>query len=136
MPEAALQHDRVASIPSAEEMKARARDLAPQLRALTAEAERLRRLPKESVDLVKRSGLLRTIQPKKCGGLALSMRAHVDVVSTIGEGCFIGLGSRVRDHISIGKESFVAMGSLVTASCPDGSALRGFPAKPMGPAQI
>ena len=49
--------------------------------------------------------------------------------ATIGEGCFIGLGSRVRDHVSIGKHSLVSMGAIVTASCPEGSTLRGVPAK-------
>jgi acetyltransferase EpsM len=53
--------------------------------------------------------------------------------ATIGESCFIGLGSRVRDHVSIGKESFVAMGAIVTASCPERSVLSGIPAKPTVP---
>jgi len=39
------------------------------------------------VALVKKEHLGGTIQPKSCGGYAVSMRAHVDVVSTIGEGC-------------------------------------------------
>lgn len=48
----------------------------------------------------------------------------------IGDNCFIGLGSRVRDHISIGNDTLVAMGSVVTGSWPQGSVLRGVPAKP------
>lgn len=48
----------------------------------------------------------------------------------IGDNCFVGLGSRVRDHISIGNDTLVAMGSVVTVSWPQGSALRGVPAKP------
>ena len=51
--------------------------------------------------------------------------------ASIGEACFIGLGSRIRDHVSIGNRSHVAMGAVVTASCPDGSTLRGVPAKPV-----
>jgi 3-hydroxy-9,10-secoandrosta-1,3,5(10)-triene-9,17-dione monooxygenase len=73
--------------PSADELKARARALVGDLKRLAPEAEKLRRLPKESVELVRGAGLFRTIQPKSCGGYAVSMRAHVDVVSTIGEGC-------------------------------------------------
>jgi len=48
----------------------------------------------------------------------------------IGDNCFVGLGSRVRDHISIGNDTLVAMGSVVTGSWPQGSVLRGVPAKP------
>lgn len=48
----------------------------------------------------------------------------------IGDDCFVGLGSRVRDHISIGSDTLVAMGSVVIASCPQGSRLRGVPARP------
>src|SRR5665213_19294 len=74
-------------MPTAEELKARARSIVADLKRLAPEAEKLRRLPRESVELVRQQGLFRTIQPKSCGGYALSMRAHVDVVSTIGEGC-------------------------------------------------
>jgi 3-hydroxy-9,10-secoandrosta-1,3,5(10)-triene-9,17-dione monooxygenase len=73
--------------PTADEMKARARSIVGQLAKLAPEADRLRRLPTESVVLVKSQHLGRVIQPKSCGGYALSMRAHVDVISTIGEGC-------------------------------------------------
>lgn len=48
----------------------------------------------------------------------------------IGDNCFVGLGSRVRDHVSIGNDSLVAMGAVVTCSWPQGSVLRGVPAKP------
>jgi acetyltransferase EpsM len=48
----------------------------------------------------------------------------------IGADCFVGLGSRVRDHVAIGNGTFVAMGAVVTASYPQGSVLRGVPAKP------
>ena len=48
----------------------------------------------------------------------------------IGDNCFVGLGSRVRDHVSIGNDTLVAMGSVVTGSWPQGSVLRGVPAKP------
>ena len=74
-------------MPAAEELKARARSIVAELRGRAGEADTLRRLPKESVALVKKEHLGRTIQPKSCGGYAVSMRAHVDVVSTIGEGC-------------------------------------------------
>jgi 3-hydroxy-9,10-secoandrosta-1,3,5(10)-triene-9,17-dione monooxygenase len=73
--------------PTAEEMKARARSIVDDLKKLAPEADRLRRLPNESVALLKAQHLGRTIQPRSCGGYGLSMRSHVDVVSTVAEGC-------------------------------------------------
>lgn len=73
--------------PSADELKARARSVVGDLAKLAPEADRLRRLPKESVALIRSQHLGRVIQPENCGGYALSMRSHVDVISTIGEGC-------------------------------------------------
>lgn len=72
---------------TAEECTRRARALVAPLRALTAEAERLRRLPADSMRLIRESGLIRVIQPASCGGYALSIRAQLDVVSTLAEGC-------------------------------------------------
>lgn len=71
----------------ASELTSRARALVGDLKARAAEAEQLRRVPKESIDLVRRAGLVRVIQSRKNGGHGLPMRAHVDVVSTIAEGC-------------------------------------------------
>lgn len=72
---------------SAAELKERARSVVPRLRELAAEAEKLRRVPDESIALVKQAGLVRTIQPLSCGGHGQSMRTYLDVVSTIAEGC-------------------------------------------------
>jgi 3-hydroxy-9,10-secoandrosta-1,3,5(10)-triene-9,17-dione monooxygenase len=64
-----------------------ARSLIPQLQKLAQEAETLRAVPKASMDLILEHGLLTTIQPRSCGGQELSMRSHVDVLSSIAEGC-------------------------------------------------
>lgn len=72
---------------TAEECRQRARALVEPLRSLAAEAEQLRRLPAASMRLIRDSGLIRVIQPASCGGYELSMRAQLDVVSTIAEGC-------------------------------------------------
>lgn len=50
-------------------------------------AEQERRVPAENIALLARSGLLQVLQPARCGGQQLSMRAHVDVMSTIARGC-------------------------------------------------
>ncbi|MGH7072975.1 MAG: acyl-CoA dehydrogenase family protein [Stellaceae bacterium] len=78
---------RAVTIPTEAEMKARAAALVPRLRELAAEADRLRRLPDESMELVRTHDLLRTILSPSCGGFGLSMRAHLDIVSTVAEGC-------------------------------------------------
>jgi 3-hydroxy-9,10-secoandrosta-1,3,5(10)-triene-9,17-dione monooxygenase len=78
---------RVIKNPTEAKMKARAAALVPQLRELAAEADRLRRLPEKAIELIRAQDLLRTILSPSCGGFGLSMRAHLDVVSTLAEGC-------------------------------------------------
>jgi 3-hydroxy-9,10-secoandrosta-1,3,5(10)-triene-9,17-dione monooxygenase len=87
MPAALAKRNEFTDAPNAEELTARARSIVGELKGLALEADGLRRLPKESVDLVRKHRLVRVIQPKSCGGYALSMRAHVDVISTLAEGC-------------------------------------------------
>jgi 3-hydroxy-9,10-secoandrosta-1,3,5(10)-triene-9,17-dione monooxygenase len=64
-----------------------ARSIIPELQKRAQEAEDLREVPKASMELILKNGLLTTIQPKDCGGQGLSMRAHVDVLSSVAEGC-------------------------------------------------
>jgi 3-hydroxy-9,10-secoandrosta-1,3,5(10)-triene-9,17-dione monooxygenase len=64
-----------------------ARSIIPQLQARANEAEENRMVPRESIALLVEHGLLQTIQPRNCGGQELSMRAHVDVMSSVAEGC-------------------------------------------------
>jgi 3-hydroxy-9,10-secoandrosta-1,3,5(10)-triene-9,17-dione monooxygenase len=60
-----------------------AQSIVPELQRRAAEAEELRRIPPENAELLMKTGLLQTIQPASCGGHELSMRAHVDVLSTV-----------------------------------------------------
>jgi 3-hydroxy-9,10-secoandrosta-1,3,5(10)-triene-9,17-dione monooxygenase len=64
-----------------------AEGLIEDLRKYAAKAEELRRVPDESIALLKSSGLLRVLQPAACGGKQLTMRAHVDATSTVARGC-------------------------------------------------
>jgi 3-hydroxy-9,10-secoandrosta-1,3,5(10)-triene-9,17-dione monooxygenase len=64
-----------------------AEELVGPLRDLAAEAEAQRRLPDESLRLLRASGLLTLLQPASCGGRQMTMRAHLDAVSTIARGC-------------------------------------------------
>ena len=65
---------------------ARARAILPELRALSAEAEKERRLPAASVKLLHDHGLLRSLVLREWGGDELPLRGHLEVVSTLAEG--------------------------------------------------
>ncbi len=69
------------------DVKAVAESLIPQLAARELQTERDRRVPPENIKLLADSGLLGIFRAKKWGGSQLSMRAHVDAVSTVAKGC-------------------------------------------------
>ena len=69
------------------ELKQRAEAAAEEFRARVPQAESDRRVPAENMARIRESGLLRVIQARNCGGHELSMRAHLDVISAIAEGC-------------------------------------------------
>lgn len=68
-------------------LKERARALVPVLRARASEAERLRRVPDESIADLHRSGIFRMLQPKRVGGGELPYRALVEIGAILAEGC-------------------------------------------------
>jgi 3-hydroxy-9,10-secoandrosta-1,3,5(10)-triene-9,17-dione monooxygenase len=69
------------------ELIARTRALIPELRSRVEEAAALRRLPDETIALVKAAGSLRTLQATRNGGYGAGMRTHLDVVAALAEGC-------------------------------------------------
>jgi len=69
------------------DVKQIAADLIPQLRSTEMQAETDRKVPAENIKLLADSGLLGIFRAQKWGGSALSVRAHVDAVSTLAEGC-------------------------------------------------
>lgn len=64
-----------------------ARSLIPALRERELQTDADRKVPEENLKLLAESGLLGIFRAKKWGGSELSMRAHVDAVSTVAEGC-------------------------------------------------
>lgn len=46
----------------------------------------------------------------------------------IGDGTKIGIGARIRPHRTIGRDSYIGMGSVVTTNVPDGEVWYGSPA--------
>jgi alkylation response protein AidB-like acyl-CoA dehydrogenase len=71
----------------AADLRTRAEGLVPTIRARTPEAEKLRRLPEETVADIKAAGLHRMAQPQRFGGAQLPLDAIVDAISTLARGC-------------------------------------------------
>ncbi len=64
----------------------RARELAPLLRKNAAAGEANRRVEEESIQALRKAGLMRVCTPKRYGGWEMSTRAMLDVSSAIAEG--------------------------------------------------
>ncbi len=65
----------------------RAKALGTAIRARSAEAETLRRLPIETVQLLRAAGLHRILQPTRHGGAGEHFSAMVDIVETVSQAC-------------------------------------------------
>jgi 3-hydroxy-9,10-secoandrosta-1,3,5(10)-triene-9,17-dione monooxygenase len=61
--------------------------VASEIKPRVRDTEQARRVPVENMERICDEGLLTVIQSKNCGGHELSMRAHLDVLSAIAEGC-------------------------------------------------
>src|SRR6185503_19601317 len=70
-----------------EEAMRRARDIVPTLRGRAQKCEDARVLLPENEKLLHETGLFRTHQPKRFGGMELPFVAVVDIVSEVGRGC-------------------------------------------------
>ena len=73
------------NIPSAEELVARARALAPKLRERAVRAERDRNIPQDSVDEFIEAGLIHTLQPKRWGGYEHDHEVAFDIAVEFGK---------------------------------------------------
>jgi 3-hydroxy-9,10-secoandrosta-1,3,5(10)-triene-9,17-dione monooxygenase len=73
--------------PSYDEMVARARALAPVLRARAREAELLRRLPDETMADLFSSGLFTAFRPARYGGAEVPFRAMIELGAALAVGC-------------------------------------------------
>ena len=69
------------------DVKQIAEGLVPVLSERAIQTDRDRKVPAENIALLAESGLLGIFRAKKWGGHELSMRAHVDAVSTLAKGC-------------------------------------------------
>ena len=73
------------TIPTAAELIARARALAPKLRERAVRAERDRNVPQESVDEYIDSGLIHVLQPKRFGGYEHDHEVAFDIAIELGK---------------------------------------------------
>lgn len=65
----------------------RTQAVVPELRDRAPSTAEARRIPTENFDALRRAGSFKTIQSTRNGGYGLSMRAHLDTVATLAEGC-------------------------------------------------
>jgi len=66
---------------------ARTRALIPELRERAEATAAARRVPIENIRALQAAGSLKTVQATRNGGYGLGMRAHLDTISSIAEGC-------------------------------------------------
>jgi len=64
-----------------------AAEISPRLAQRAAQAERLRRVPQETIDELRDSGLLRLMQPARFGGSELGLDTLLNVVMELARGC-------------------------------------------------
>ena len=75
------------TVPSTIEMIARARAMIPVLAARAPQAERERRLPKETMADMKQAGFFQVLQPKRWGGYEMDMWTYFEIQMALAEGC-------------------------------------------------
>ncbi len=76
-----------ATIPSREELVARARALIPVLKSRSEAAVAARCLPKETIRDMQEAGFFRVLQPKRYGGYEHDPQVFFDIQMTLAEGC-------------------------------------------------
>jgi alkylation response protein AidB-like acyl-CoA dehydrogenase len=75
------------TVPTREELVARARDLRPLLARHAAATEESGRIQPEVIDAVRAAGLFRLTVPQRFGGYQLPFRTVTEVCSVLAEGC-------------------------------------------------
>jgi len=78
---------QIAPIPAPGELVARARAMAPALRARAAGAEAARRIPDETMAEFKAAGFFRVLQPRRWGGYEMDPQVFFDIQMALAEAC-------------------------------------------------
>src|SRR6185369_2136767 len=77
----------IAAEPSVAELVARAEAMIPALRARADEADRLCRLPDETIREFQEAGFFKILQPRRYGGYEMDPQAFYAVQMKVAEGC-------------------------------------------------
>jgi resorcinol 4-hydroxylase (FADH2) len=78
---------QVAEKVAMEELVQRARALVPALRSRARSVEETRRVPAESIQMLREADLFRLMQPARFGGFEYGFTELIDIVCEIGRGC-------------------------------------------------
>lgn len=76
-----------ATIPTSDELVARAAAMVPALRARAEEIEQARKVPHDVIQMFKDAGFFRILQPKKYGGWEMNPIVFMRVLGELGRGC-------------------------------------------------
>jgi 3-hydroxy-9,10-secoandrosta-1,3,5(10)-triene-9,17-dione monooxygenase len=83
----AYLNDRPATIPTADELVARARAMIPALKARAKACTASRNVPAETIAEMQAAGFFRIVQPKRYGGYEMNPNVFFEVQKLIAEGC-------------------------------------------------
>jgi 3-hydroxy-9,10-secoandrosta-1,3,5(10)-triene-9,17-dione monooxygenase len=86
-PDKAMAKPSTLQLPVVDELRARATRLVPVLRQRAAEAERLRQVPRETVDDLIASGLIRVGNPDRYGGHGVDIDTAHELAWHLARGC-------------------------------------------------
>jgi len=90
------------AVPSPEELIERARNMAPEIRALAEETERNRNVLPRIIDKIRDAELLRTCRPKEFGGFEYDGEVALRIAMTISAAC-ASTGWAVNGAVSNGR---------------------------------
>ena len=79
--------DRSVSIPSAEELVARAKAMIPTLKSRAKQCVAQRNVSVETIAEMQEAGFFRILQPKRWGGFEMHPNVFFDVQKALAEGC-------------------------------------------------
>lgn len=82
-----LERESTTSIPTSDELVARAAAMVPGLRARADEIEQARQVPHDVIQMFKDAGFFRILQPKKYGGWEMNPIVFMRVLGELGRGC-------------------------------------------------
>ncbi|MFM6950635.1 MAG: acyl-CoA dehydrogenase family protein [Chakrabartia sp.] len=87
MATAALQTEQANSVPTSDELIARARAMIPTLKARARQCVKDRNVPSETIAEMQAAGFFKIVQPKRWGGYEMHPNVFFEVQKALAEGC-------------------------------------------------